>query len=491
MFNKTILAFLFISIGFIAGCARVETQREVDLLQPRGDTIADFESGTLDGWTLVSGDLCPQPVPAARGRVRFHQQGRFFIGTAETPVTNIGDYNDKLVGELHSPPFVIQKPFLSLLVGGGQNPDNLFVALVRKEDGYFICKETGTDSEKMDRRYWELNDYLGDECYLVIMDRARGEWGHINVDDIRFHDSAPEKGPVPRVLAGDFEHVYDPGIGEATPWYINDHCFILDDEGTWHLFGITHEEPARAWDEDHLAHATSKELTRFNWQKQPFALSAIEEPWKEVHLWAPHVIRHEGTYYMFYCAGDLDGTKYKIHLATSKDLYRWTRHPENPVVVDGYHARDPFILREGNRWIMYYTATSDPAGGNHVVVCQTSDDLIHWRDRRIVYTDPSVGKSGGPTESPFVLRRGRNYYLFIGPRGRYANTEVFLSDNPWSWSIDNKVGRFPSHAAEVVRDRDGRWYASHCGWGQGGVFLAPLYWTDGADGDDTSLPTPR
>jgi sucrose-6-phosphate hydrolase SacC (GH32 family) len=291
------------------------------------------------------------------------------------------------------------------------------------------------------------------------------------------------------LLSGEFVRIYNPSIGEERSWYINDHCFVLDGQGTWHLFGITHEEPAKAWDEDHLAHATSPDLNRFSWQKQPFALSAIEDPWREQHLWAPHVVFHKGRYYMFYCAGDPDPAKYKIHLATSTDLWNWERHPDNPVVADGYHARDPFVLKLKDEWIMYYTATSEPSGGNHVVAYRTSKDLVQWSDRRIAFTDPSVGKGGGPTESPFVLRRGGYYYLFVGPRGGYVGTDVFRSTSPYHWNLEDKVGHLASHAAEVVRDKDGRWYVSHCGWGEGGVYLAPLYWNDGAEGGDlSSLP---
>jgi Asp-tRNA(Asn)/Glu-tRNA(Gln) amidotransferase A subunit family amidase len=33
--------------------------------------------------------------------------------------------------------------------------------------------------------------------------------------------------------------------------------------------------------------------------------------------------------------------------------------------ISGFDARDPFILRVGDQWVMYYTATSKPEGGNH------------------------------------------------------------------------------------------------------------------------------
>ena len=293
----------------------------------------------------------------------------------------------------------------------------------------------------------------------------------------------------PKVTAGFFK-IYDPSIGEEETWAINDHCFIRGRDGTWHMFGITGTEPHNPIYGSVFAHATAANLTQIPWHKEPFPLKADPKA-KEVHLWAPHIIFHNETYHMYYCAGSDDRTRYRIHLATSKDLYKWHRHPENPMIVDGFDARDPFILRVGDEWVVYYTATSTPSGGNHVVACQTSQDLIHWKNRRIVFVDPSKGTSAGPTESPTVVRRGECYYLFIGPRGGYAGTDVFCSGNPFEWDLEDKVGHIRAHAAEVIRDVDGKWYASHCGRGQGGVYLAHLYWNDGLDDADTSLPIPK
>jgi len=297
------------------------------------------------------------------------------------------------------------------------------------------------------------------------------------------------------VASGKFERIYDPSIGEDKRWYINDHCFIRGKDGVWHLFGITHPEPANPLDEKNFAHATAKSLLgragkQTQWVKQPFALTAQWNEWKEVHLWAPHVIFHEGMYYMFYCAGDKDHTKYKIHLAVSSDLKAWKRHRKNPMVVDGFDARDPFVLRVGDKWVMYYTVTSAPTGGNHIVAYRVSSDLVKWGERKVAFKDASKGTYGGPTESPFVVRRGKNYYLFIGPRGGYRGTDVLRSENPFHWSLKNKVGHIDAHAAEVIRDVDGRWYVSHCGWGQGGVYLAPLHWNDGLDDADSPIPIP-
>jgi len=488
---RSILFVCIISLFFLVGCHHLRIGHTTAIMEYK-EILDDFETGDLRNWTIISGNLKKQPTMASRQGIRFNQQGQYFIGTTETGGTKIIDFDDSLMGEIQSKPFTIKKNFISLLVGGGNNLNNLYVALVRKTDGYVITKETGLDSEEMTKKYWDVSDYIGEVCFIKIVDNAKGGWGHINVDDIRIAETMPPSIRFTQlVVAGEFTRIYNPSIGEDKQWYINDHCFITAQDGTWHLFGITHEDPARPLDEDNFAHATSQNLTVFPWQKQPFALSVVEDPWKERHLWAPHIVYNQGTYYMFYCAGDVDPTKYKIHLATSTDLWKWERHPENPVVADGYHARDPFVLKMDDKWVMYYTATSEPSGGNHVVAYRISNDLIHWGDRHIAYTDPSVGKGGGPTESPFVIRRNGYYYLFIGPREGYVGTDVFRSTDPFHWNIEDKVGHIASHAAEVVRDKDGKWYVSHCGWGKGGVYLAPLYWNDGVDTADSSIIIPK
>ena len=88
------------------------------------------------------------------------------------------------------------------------------------------------------------------------------------------------------------------------------------------------------------------------------------------------------------------------------------------------------------------------------------------------------------------MRRGTNYYLFIGPRPDYDGTDVFLSNSPYYWDTANKVGHIGAHAAEVIRDTNGKWYVSRCGWGKGGVYLAELTWSDGQSDSDTSMPAP-
>ncbi|WP_405132734.1 glycosyl hydrolase family 32 [Nocardia sp. NBC_01388] len=273
------------------------------------------------------------------------------------------------------------------------------------------------------------------------------------------------------VRAGAFRRVFEPQ-GEGGRWYVNDHTVIRAGDGRWHLFGITHREPADPFDETVFGHATAAELAG-PWVQESPALT-VDREYGETHLWAPFVVRDGARYFMFYDGGGADRTATGMNLATSTDLFEWTRHPGGPMFRDGYDARDPMVLRIGEWWVMYYCATGTRTGGNHVVAYRTSTDLLQWGPRRIAYTDPTAGTEAGNTESPFVVPHGGYWYLFIGPRPEYVGTEIFRSTDPFHFQPQDRVGHIAAHAAEVVADGDSFWITA-AGWGQGGVRLAPLH----------------
>jgi hypothetical protein len=296
--------------------------------------------------------------------------------------------------------------------------------------------------------------------------------------------------------------IFDPPTGI----HINDHCFVRAADGTWHMFGIEAADPGyMGHTPGRFAHATAPQLISSSWRKQEPAL--IQAPGESV-LWAPHVIRANGQYYMFYCSGHPsdDGTQYGISLATSLDLWKWARHPE-PLFRDGYHARDPMVMElSQGLWVMYYCATDPPSFGNHVVAYRVSSDLRTWSQKKIAYRDERKGTIAGPTESPFVVRRGDYYYLLIGPRPYptttplgfwpnwrdpgYDGTDIFRGRHWNSWTDLDYIGHVQAHAAEVVRDVNGDWYVSRAGIYRGGVYLLQLNWRDDLDSEETSLPIP-
>ncbi|MFE7335070.1 glycosyl hydrolase family 32, partial [Streptomyces fimicarius] len=191
------------------------------------------------------------------------------------------------------------------------------------------------------------------------------------------------------------------------------------------------------------------------------------------------LIRANGRWHLFSIVGDSAALgeapdSAAIGLATSTDLFSWTRLPSGPL-FRGHVARDPMVVRIGDEWVMYYTELS-ASDDRHLVCYRRSGDLLHWSEPGIAYTDASTGATGvSVTESPFVVERDGWYYLFIGPRGGYEGTDVLASRDPFRFALDGYAGHVPGHAVEPVADGD-QWYASAAGWFRDGLYLAPLHW---------------
>jgi beta-xylosidase len=349
------------------------------------------------------------------------------------------------------------------------------------------------------KRTWAYATFVGQDTWTVpIKAEVAGRYRLLRVErrhGVRASEQSQteltiQQGPRPDQKAAE-KPLFEVGefktfFAAEEPWCVNDHTFVQGPDNRWHLFGITHEKPFD-YNRDpatRLAHATAISLMQKPWHAEPPILKADWERYEEFLLWAPYVIKHEGTYYMFVCSGDKTSHHYRLELITSPDLATWTRSPANPIVIDGFDGRDPMVLRVGEQWVLYYTATSTPDGGNHIVVSLTSKDLVHWSNRKVVFTHPRVGTFGGPTESPFVVHRGDRYYLFVCDGDR---THVYLSLNPFHWDFENHVGQVEAHACEIVRDVDGQWYISHAGWTNGPLKIATLQWHDGLDDAPTNI----
>ena len=128
----------------------------------------------------------------------------------------------------------------------------------------------------------------------------------------------------PRFAAGAYQQIYDPSAGEPVPWYINDHTVIRGADGNWHLIGITAPSGSDYTKERQFAHATAPSL-HGPWTKHPPALVFDPNYYGENRLWAPHVIRVGDLYYMFYTGGGNDWHQIALSVATSPDLWTWTR----------------------------------------------------------------------------------------------------------------------------------------------------------------------
>ena len=262
--------------------------------------------------------------------------------------------------------------------------------------------------------------------------------------------------------------------------YFNDHTVVYNpDDSLWHVFGIVSPQTV-------FIHLTAESLTGGEWtRREDFKLADGTE------IWAPHIVQDDdGRYHMFYTR---IGDPREIGHSVSTDLHHWT-HTDEPILAlttpSGADAKnkDPMILRDGDRWIMYCSRVKERVEGEDywVLGTSTSTDLLSWSDHAVAFDEDRPADPG--VESPFVVRRGDLYYLFLSARPwPSGGVDVFVSDDPLHWEAggepDHRI--FPWHAAEVVRDHDGKWYLTLSGGfyeqnGLGDDFkIAALAWLDG------------
>lgn len=268
--------------------------------------------------------------------------------------------------------------------------------------------------------------------------------------------------------------------GSKEQWYINDHCFLVDPSERIHWFGITNPYPKDgnlygSGSHRHIGHAVA-EHPFGPWEEREHAL-ALPEGTSE-SIGACFVLQAGEGFLMVY------GYSTGFHFARSSDLNTWQNITEIPVLDLGQGTRDPCILQLEDGTYLLYAAAGH--AGRSAIALASSHDLIHWKQEAPALLTDIPGASGA-LESPFVHRRGDDYYLFANHSHRqYEETLVFQSKDPFRFDWRSPVCTVFAHAAELLTWR-GKTYISHCGiedrhWSDigapYGLWLAELQWAE-------------
>jgi hypothetical protein len=178
-------------------------------------TTWDFEAGTLLGWHRTGDAFNYQPTfgdnsylraghkgrqSSARLRASAHSsglEGLYYIGTFEKRPGDAANYRvsdpmypegstqgDLPRGTLSSEVFIVRGDSISFLIGGGCDVYTEYVELI--VDGLSVGKHTGQCAEKMRPVTFDTSRYLNRAAQIRIVDNSTANWGHINVDSIKF-----------------------------------------------------------------------------------------------------------------------------------------------------------------------------------------------------------------------------------------------------------------------------------------------------------------
>ncbi|WP_139905568.1 cell wall-binding repeat-containing protein [Clostridium thermarum] len=172
-------------------------------------TNAGFETGDLTGWTVEGNAFADEMVTDAEDwgwggpfnqAIGYGQATRHHLWAFIAPEN--GGLGDAATGSIKSDNFILGGDGkISFLVGGGNNIDNLYVALVRASDDTILMKATGKNTEQYSRVTWDASAYMGEELYIKVVDNFTGGFGHINVDDFHVPVDAKVITDIPTINA--------------------------------------------------------------------------------------------------------------------------------------------------------------------------------------------------------------------------------------------------------------------------------------------------
>jgi len=226
-------------------------------------------------------------------------------------------------------------------------------------------------------------------------------------------------------------------------------------------------------------------LTQEHWTPKGVAMEAETDLGEtEGGLQAPHVIKEDGAYCMFY------GDFVRICLARSRDGKSFERvlgRNGQPDLFSGPYrgSRDAMVLKIHGVYHCYYTGHREHARPEAAVFCRTSSDLHDWSDSVVVSCGGAANghKSwfGGDCECPFVVERNGRFCLFRNQRYRSGqlNTQ-YCSPDPLDFGVDDDrfcVGTLPVAAPEII-EHAGRHYIAALMPDLDGIRIAPLDWVD-------------
>lgn len=183
-----------------------------------------------------------------------------------------------------------------------------------------------------------------------------------------------------------------------------------------------------------------------NWHREGRILDFKDVPWSTNRAaWAPTVIERDGTYYMYFSAGDGAG----IGVATSKSPAGPFKDAlGKPLIKDVVNGAEPidanaFLDDDGQAYLYY-------GGWQHANVVKLSRDMIHTEGEFKEITPEHY------VEGPFMLKRNGTYYFMwseggwgndsygvayakaTSPRGPFTRVSKILGTDP-------KVGKGAGH----------------------------------------------
>jgi len=480
--------------------------------------LFDFESGTFQGWTLEGSaafgaapanperDMLVQHAPTAR--YRFHGWEGDFLVSQDIMLSKRRGLRETQVpgGRLISPPFEIDRDFLKFRFGGLLHP-GVMVALVledsrkpEKEGETYVLARQAYANNKFDLvgRQWDVRAFRGQSARLHLVIQAahrvifRADHFVLSdrpgPEDVLYQRSHWLDATV--MQPGKF-HLMFPALEEGAAFWNS--TVVRGHDGRWHIFAeeSKHSNGYFAHQNNLIYHASAADL-RGAWSPLTPVLARTASS-GEAWLRNPVVAFDEATrtYVMAYWGTGRSRTEgpFGVCLATSTDGVNWTRDARNPVFTHEFTPLLGSIVRDGDRWVLFYSNHADEAVhvAQAVIHYRTSANLRDWSEAKALTVSSATGQSVGYSR-PMFFKRGEEWYMLANNRTsqqgrtRFIFTQVYSGPDLFRWDLDQQyrgnLNLF--NGPQVFPDAEGQWQVVHWHVTSGGPWIARLRFDDAA-----------
>ena len=209
---------------------------------------------------------------------------------------------------------------------------------------------------------------------------------------------------------------------------------VLWEDGCWVLFFYTWD--SRSYPSSSVIGRTTQcvagpALTEWIPDPEPLLKPGAGGAWDEKQVLAPHVLKTDDGYVMYYSGVDASGVQ-RIGMATSVDGVSWTKYNDptttstsfaesDPVFQPGENGKwdagwvhQPRVFQTKDGWVMIYRGTQNAMGEKMALGLATSPDGIHWTRSALnpVFTPRNIPKAAYIWFDN-VLLVNDTYYLFV------------------------------------------------------------------------------
>lgn len=178
-----------------------------------------------------------------------------------------------------------------------------------------------------------------------------------------------------------------------------------------------------------LAWCEDEELLDWHFPDKPVFSWKDGEEWEAGGLYKACIIENEGTWYLFYNAKNKEERWIEqTGMAYSNDLVHWTRCEKNPLLRvnkeswDERFVSDPYIVKDGERWVNYYFGYGKIYEDGHSHAQEglaLSKDLISWekvKEPILSYGKPGSIDSGHAHKASVMNYKGVLYHFYCATR---------------------------------------------------------------------------